>query len=185
MAQFPLTSRNDLNKHSDFPTHLVLAPVTAWLRNAWEELCVPVPLEYPNRLGLKYLKISAITEEKIKTFSLYLNSLQCLERLTWQRSDSWKVSISTNAAKAHVVKWLFLTHNFHSQHNYCTQCIKCLLYLQDKPLYCVRTSRMLFGLAPIPFPACSKNSSSSLEDGDTHHLTFHPGIKTYRTLILF
>lgn len=60
-----------------------------------------------------------------------------------------------------------LTHNPHGLGNInignAVQCFT-VLYLQDKPLYCVRTSRMLLGLAPIPFPACQIGGSGSVAE---------------------
>lgn len=96
-------------------------------------------------------------------------------RLTGQRGDGGEVSISTDAAKAQRtarIEWLFLsedtlTHNPHGLGNInignVVQCFT-VLYLQDKPLYCVRTSRMLLGLAPIPFPACQIGGSGSVAE---------------------
>lgn len=96
-------------------------------------------------------------------------------RLTGQRGDGGEVSFSTDAAKAQCtarIERLFLsedalTHNPHGLHNInignVVQCFT-MLYLQDKPLYCVRTSRMLLGFAPMPFPACETGGSGSVAE---------------------
>lgn len=89
-------------------------------------------------------------------------------RLTGQRGDGGEVSISTDAAKAqHTarIEQLFLSEDALDNINVgnVVQCFT-MLYLQDKPLYCVRTSRMLLGFAPMPFPACETGGSGSVAE---------------------